>query len=325
MQKKFLVNLTGLLLAILLFWSCKKEIGDKNTDLEVESKSGHGSEKECQLSHLDWGDGSSWDLSYNRKGLADRWVFNNGDGTQNIFTMKYDNHDRLVRGTAEIPEGKFRIEFKYKGRLLVKEQWYNVADNSLFADKINHYDRKERIKMQEDIVSDSKVFYTYDINGNPLTVDLYFGGIIVFSSRFSYEISNRHPYLAIKGLPYTFPFYDAPSIGKRWESGAKYVFYDENGTAIVNSNADAANTVMQKGSRNYLTKLTAYDEVSQSNYVYTFSYQNCTSDWKEDNHPYAPQGMKARGIRSGKINLVVGDKQNVKRQLLEIRQELLRK
>lgn len=325
MKKKLLLNLTGLFLTMILFWNCKKDIVNKDSEVAVESRSGHGQDKECQLSFIDWGDGTSWDLGYNRKGLADRWVFNNGDGTQNIFTMKYDQHDRLFRGTGEIPEGKFRIEFNYKGKLLVTERWYNVADNSLFADKVNYYDRNDRIKRQEDLVSKSKALYTYDPNGNPLTVDLYFDGIIVFSARFSYEISNKHPYRAIKGLPYTFPYYDAPSLGKRWESGAKYIFYDENANPIVFSESDAAKTRMQKGSQNYLTKLTGYDEIAESEYSYTFTYQNCKDDWKQNN--YTSQDMQARNTKviSRKMNFPVGNIQSMKQKLSQIRKELLRK
>jgi hypothetical protein len=63
-------------------------------------------------------------------------------------------------------------------------------------------------------------------------------------------------------------------FGKRHETSDIYTVY-ENGNPIVVLDTDPAQTVMHMTHQNYLSSVTFFDNVSESNMTRNFEYQNC--------------------------------------------------
>ncbi len=75
MKKKLISFSTALLLALLSFTGCQKEILEKDEIPAADNNSGlqtrtGDNQSECQLKHLDYGTGYTLDFKYNRQGLV---------------------------------------------------------------------------------------------------------------------------------------------------------------------------------------------------------------------------------------------------------------
>ncbi|CAN5554866.1 hypothetical protein BH10BAC2_BH10BAC2_40880 [soil metagenome] len=270
-QKLNYASSVTLLYLLLVLTGCKKEITEssENSSSVNSIDANTKNECQCQFTHLII-EGFDHSFHYNQKGLADEWKIDYGYGVHDIYTMEYDNNNRLSKAWYHYyGELTATIDFVWQGNLIIKEHW----DYSGFIfDVINIYDGKgQMIKRKSgDGYSAATKFSPI---GNTPKVDIFFNGTLVQRSEYTYTQPNRNAFLAIRGIPYGFPFV-AFTFSKWWETGDKTTAYD-NGVPIVLWDYDPVQTVIQSGFQNYPSLITYYDRISSSYLTYGFEYQNC--------------------------------------------------
>jgi hypothetical protein len=322
-MKQKLISLSTVMAFVLLFVTgCQKEIQQKEeTSLAENSLQGTANQNngKCQLTHFNV-EGFDNRFHYNNKGLADEWRIDFGDGIPDVFTMKYDDNDQLSQAWYHY-DGQLiaSIEFEWNRKLITEEHW--DYQGYLF-DVVNIYDHKGQMIKRE--FSDGySVATTFSPNGNTPRVDLFYDGELFLKLDFTYNKPNKNPFLAIRGIPYGFPFV-AFTFSNWWETSEKQTVY-ENGIPSVVLDMDPAQTVMQLGFQNYPSLITAYDRIGSSSYHYSFEFQNCgpKSNYIEDNVHSKTQGLKSvkRNPNANLKYLLQGPSEQIKQQLKALRKQ----
>jgi hypothetical protein len=270
-QKKFLPALI-LIASLVAISSCQKSVTETKDEVATKRLPDGILKNQCQLTRMNV-EGFDNQFHYNDKGLVDEWTIDFGFDFPDVYTMEYDNDNKLSRAWYHYDGQLFAtINFEWTGSLLTKENW----DYSGFLfDVINIYDRKGQMIKREASYGHSAIA-EYSSNGNIPVREIYFAGELQQRNEYTFYQPNKNPFLAIRGLPYGFPFviFD---FSKWWETSEKIIDYT-SGSPVVAYDYDPAQTVMQIGFQNYPTLVTHYDLVTNTIVPYSFEYQNCGPD-----------------------------------------------
>jgi hypothetical protein len=269
MKEKFFLPALLLVVSLLAISSCQKSITETKDEVAAKSLPDEMLKNQCKLTHMAL-EGFDFRFHYNSKGLADEWRIDYGTGIPDVYTMEYNNDNHLTRAWYHYDgELQSTIDFEWTGNLLTKENW----DYSGFLfDVVNTYNIKGEMTGRE-------VSYGYSIvsehspNGNAPIRDIFFDGELFYRGEYTFNQANKNPFLAIRGIPYGFPFLTF-EFTKWWETSEKQTYYFD-GDPFVVLDEDPAQTSVQFGFQNYLSGVTHFDVVSNSNIPFGFEYQNC--------------------------------------------------
>ena len=270
-MKKNLLKLICAFLAIgLLIESCQKSINEPKEEIGSVNVSTTIPKNQCQLTYaVDWNSSPNW-FHYNSKGLCDEWKIDFGSGIPDIFTMVYDNSNRLSSAEWHFDGALVgTIQFIWTGKNITTEHW--DLDGFLF-DVVNTWNSKGELIKRE---ASYGIWATMEYSpvGNPVEVLLYLDGELIGSDVLTYNIPNRNPMSAIRGIPYAFPYANYV-FGKFHETSDIYSIYD-NGVPFVVLDTDPKQTKIQFGFQDYPSSITFFDRVSNSFMTRDFEYQNC--------------------------------------------------
>ncbi len=326
-MKKNLISLsTALLLALLSFTGCQKEILEKDETPVSDNNSLQASKGDdnpgCQLKHVDYGTGYTLDFKYNHKGLASEVLLNYSDGYFERHEIFYDRRNRLIR--TKITSLDFPVilyDFYHSGDLITRANGYFEGTNEPWRDIRYSYNRKGQMARLDDIVQELHMRYSYNNQGYNNHGELSFGNDLYYTYDYEFKIPNRNPFLAVPGVPFGFWDVFLPLWNKRWESSNRFVLY-ENGSPLLVLDTDPDQTTMNTGLHNYLLSATKYDMISESFYTESMSYQNCgggcddaTSSIKQQFKPISPVARLHR--------ILTGPAKNIKLQLREYKKQYL--
>jgi hypothetical protein len=299
----------ALLLAVITLASCQKSITEssaiKGSGTNTTSKLPDASLKnQCQLTFaVDWNSNPNW-FHYNNEGLADEWQFDYGSGINDVFSLEYDNSNRLSHSDWHFDGALIAtIDFVWSGNHISSENW---DQGGFLFDVVNTYDQKGQL-IKRDASYGLRAEVEYSPDGNPIRYVAYFDNQILGSDVLTYNQPNRNPFLAAQGLPYGFP-YAAYVFGKRHETSDIYTDYS-SGAPVVGLDTYPAQTVMQMTNQNYVSSVTFFDNVSQSFKIRNFEYQNCGPA----NNASAGQGNSSQASKSS------ADKKSIKRSMFLLR------
>jgi hypothetical protein len=276
---------TGIIIFLYVFLAgCSKEtILPPEEDAAAASIAEHNwNRRECQLIHIDHGNGSTDDFHYNTKGLADEWRIDLGDGSPVIFKMEYNHHQKLIKAKLYSGGALYAtIKFVYANGRIVRDVWYDGESTNVINEIKNTYNKRGQLSVRESSISSIRVVFKNNHQGNTLQSDLYFENNLYLSNSYTYNKFNRNPYLAVNGIPHAFPFYQL-SFGPAWQTGEK-ITMTESGTTTVIKDEDPAATAMKISARGYLNSSKTFERVSSSFINCSFKYQNCCGDDDFDN------------------------------------------
>ncbi|MEP7376575.1 MAG: hypothetical protein ABI675_24470 [Chitinophagaceae bacterium] len=325
MKKKCLTGLAFLLISSLFFPGCQKSVDEPTANEPKEELASRGSHNnsqkdQCQFAHLII-EGFEHVYHYNSKGLADEWHINYGDGVyHDVYTMEYDKYNRLIKAWYHY-DGAWvaTIDFVWKGKLITEEHW---DYSGYIFDVVNIYNRKDQMIKREISDGGYSAATQFSPNGNTPKVDIFFGGELIQRAEYTYYKPNKNPFLAIRGIPYGFPFV-AFTFSQWWETSDKTTAY-ENGVPTVLWDFDPAKTKLQFGFQNYPSLITYYDRVSASVQTYGFEFQNCERGGNHNDHSKATdfsllQSAKAN-INTKKTALLrMGPPELIEKQIEEMK------
>jgi hypothetical protein len=268
MKKNLLKILASLVLTVLLFSNCKKEteqlpVVNDVQDEQVAKHDDDGDNK-CQLRRVDFGNNQFYEFHYNHKGLADKWHIEYGGGDFSDYQMMYSNRNRIIQTHHIQPFlGNVNYKFYYTGNFITHVTGHDESSGELVADIYFWYNRKGQMVKQDDIAADIHSSYFYNNRGLNTRTDVDYGieANVIIESHHKYDIPNRNPYLALKGVEFGFPFPDWPLFGSRLLSQDSVIFYDE-GIPFLVSNYDPAKTRIETGIHNYVTHAYYFDKAS---------------------------------------------------------------
>jgi hypothetical protein len=269
MKKNLLMNLTLALFAALLISGCKKAMTESTEETVQTNLPDASLKNQCQLTRLNI-EGFDHHFHYNSQGLADEWRIEYGSGIPDVYTMEYDNDNKLSRAWYHY-NGELigTVEFEWAKNLLTEEHW----DYSGFLfDVLNIYDKKDQM-IKREISYGYTATIDYSPIGNVSKAEIFFDGELLDSREYTYNIPNRNAFLAIRGIPYGFPFVWFV-FSKWWETSEKITVF-QNGIPYLIYDPDPAQIVMQLGFQNYPIAIVNYDRVSNTYNPYGFEYQNC--------------------------------------------------
>jgi hypothetical protein len=334
MKKNLLKILTGLVLTVLLFSNCKKETEQLPIVVDVQdeqvAKHDDDDDNKCQLRRVDFGNNQFYEFHYNRKGLADTWHIDYGGGDFIDYQMMYNNRNRIIKTHLTQPFlGNVNYKFYYAGNFITRITGHDEASGELVADIYFMYNRKGQMVKQDDIAADYHNRYFYNNRGFNTRTDFYIGPDLFVESHNKYDIPNRNPYLAVKGLEFGFPFPEWQSFNKRLLSQDSVILYDEGEPFLIND-YDPAKTRIQTGIHNYVTHAYYFDRASfiHRNRNIIFTYQNCRDN--DDNNNFdktpAPSPVTKAGPLSpiDRLNKILSQpSKNIKQELKEFRKQYL--
>jgi hypothetical protein len=304
MKTKSVITKSIIILLYVLLAGCSKEtILPPDKDAAASSIAEHNwNRRECQLTHIDHGNGSTEDFRYNTKGLADEWRIDLGDGSPVVFKMEYNHHQKLIK--AKLYSGGVlyaTIKFVYTNGRIVRDVWYDGESANVINEIKNTYNKRGQLIVRESSISGIRVVFKNNYQGNTLQSDLYFENNLYLSNGYTYNKFNRNPYLSVNGIPHAFPFYQL-NFTPAWASSEKITMI-EGATATVIKDEDPIATTMKTGTRSFLTSLNTFERVSGSNVNCSFKYQNCCGDDDYDNSNASTQ-LVPEEIMTNKNNLL---------------------
>lgn len=318
MQKLLLIP-PYLLLAALLLVGCQKSINESAGETLARTIPDASLKNQCQLTRLNI-EGFDHHFHYNSQGLADEWRIEYGSGIPDVYTMEYDNDNRLSRAQYHYNGDLIgTVEFEWVKNLITEEHW----DYSGFLfDVLNIYDAKDQM-IKREISYGYTATIDYSPIGNLSKGEIFFDGELLDSRDYTYNIPNRNPFLAIRGIPYGFPFISFV-FSKWWETSEKITVF-ENGIPYLIYDTDPAQIVMQLGFQNYPVAIVNYDRISNTYVPYGFEYQNCGPENNSSAKIINPAGSQTshRITNNGrKISLLkTGPPEQVRKQLAQLRKQ----
>ena len=322
MKKNYLQHMGYLLLSLLLFIGCTKDLKQVNIDDGITDR--QNNKNECALVSVTSEFGTQA-YTYNQRGLLDQTDISSYDG---YFKMEYNALGRLIK-SRYYSEGALvnTIVFGYQYDHVVKETWYDV-DTQVKDDEIFYtYNRKGKVSKSKSTINDYSTVYKYTPDGsNVLEYDLYFGGIINYTQQFTFlPAHHKDPFLAAPGLSTGFPFINGGTSESKWYSTSeKDISYDEKGmNPEVTLDQDPAKTIVKFNQHDYVTATDFFDNLTQEYSHFRFVYENCGNDEGDD----VNSSPKKRIVPTNKINplalLRPGSAKSIKEQLKELRGRLL--
>ena len=328
MKKKLISLSTALLLALLTFTGCQKEIQEQQTSTDPENESlsrdGNGEDKnKCRLTNFTYPYGE-YSYHYNRQGLADEWDITD----YGLFKQEYNSKGRLTKSRLYV-EGSLinTILFLYDNNRVVKEIWYN-GNTSEIGDEIFYtYDRKGNMVRQESFMNDYYTIATFTSQGNTATWKFFYGGEPYYEGYLTYNRPFKNPYLAVHGIEHGFPFINPSYNANKWcPSSEKLIIFDENGNPVVLFDYDPSQTIWQRGNQNYPLSATYYNLVNETWGSYVFEYENCGR--RGGNDDYNTQAAhSSSSTASRKTNRMMllkhHSSKTIKEQMREIRKQLI--
>lgn len=302
MKTKSVIRKGIVVLLYVLLAGCSKEtVLPPEENAAAASIAEHNwNRRECQLTHIDHGNGSTDDFHYNAKGLADEWRIDPGDGSPVIFKMEYGRNQKLIKAKLYAGGALYStIKFIYANGRIASDVWYDGESNNIINEIKNTYNKRGQLIVRESSISGIRVVFKNNHQGNTLQSDLYFENNLYLSNSYTYNQFNRNPYLAVKGIPHAFPFYQL-NFGPAWQTSEK-VTITESGTTTIIKDEDPAATIMKISAGGYLNSVTAFERVNNSNINCNFKYQNCCGDDNFDNSAASAQ-LAAEETLPYKIN-----------------------
>lgn len=279
MKKFFFTDISLMLVIVLFFFSCQKEVKQLNPKTDLQSASTNSKEKTgCHLVYANFGN-SFYKYHYNNSGLADEWEISD----YGTFRQEYDAGGRLI--TSRQYDGTdlvFTIYFFYHDKKVVKEIWYNGNTTDVYDEVFYTYNEKEQIVRSESFINDYYTIFKYTPPGNIAEWHFYLGGNPFYSSYITYGKPFKNPLLAVPGIEYSFPSLNG-AYSKWWGDGGKLVAYDENGNPEVLYEYDPQQAVWQGGPQHYPLALNNFDLISATWVLQTFEYENCGSSVDNSN------------------------------------------
>lgn len=279
MRKYFINAATILVLSMILFAGCKKEVTDPgtiNSEEENATLENNRNEKNsCRLINLNWHAAGVWQFHYNDKGLADQWIIDFDFGTIKE-TIYYDNHERLIRAEEDFfGVANYVYTFYYSGKHLTRITRANVDLPEDASDFTLAYNWKGQIIRQDDNILDQHVLMSYDAIGNCTRTDIYFGSDLVFSDIYTFNKPVRNPKQNIPGVDIGFPFYGTGGITDKWWFTSNKTIDAFAGTPTLVNDYDPSKTTIETGNNHLPFAASYYDRVSQSIVDISFDYENC--------------------------------------------------
>jgi hypothetical protein len=289
MKTKSVITKGIIVLLYVFLAGCSKEnILPPEEDAAASIAEHNWNRRECQLTHIDHGNGSTDDFHYNTKGLADEWRIDLGDGSPVIFKMEYNHHQKLIKAKLYSGEALYAtIKFVYVNGRIVRDVWYDGESTNVINEIKNTYNKKGQLSVRESSISGIKVVFKNNHRGNTLQSDLYFENNLYLSNSYTYNQFNRNPYLSVNGIPHAFPFYQL-NFGPAWQTGEKITMM-ESGTTTIIKDEDPAATTMKIGNRGYLNSSKTFERVNGTYINCGFKYQNCCGDNDFDNSAASAQ------------------------------------
>lgn len=303
---------------LIVISSCQKSITESNTEAVAKVPDASLKNK-CQLTHMAL-EGFDFRFHYNSKGLADEWQVDYGTGIPDVYTMEYNNNNRLSRGWYHYDGFLLAtIDFVWIGNRLTTEIW----DYSGFPFEVeNIYDVKGQI-IRREISYGFTAKTQYSPNGNILVRDILIGDELIQRRDYTYNQPNKNPFLAIQGLPYGFPFISF-DFSPWWETSEKITEYSA-GSPLVTFDEDPAQTVMHIGFQNYPAAVDHFDLVNNSPVLFSFEYQNCGPEGNQPtkiNSSSASQPSLRSNANAKKLSLIkTAPPAAVKKQLEQLRKK----
>jgi antitoxin component YwqK of YwqJK toxin-antitoxin module len=328
MKKKLISLSTALLLALLSFTGCQKEIEEEqNIDPETESlsKGDNGGDKnECRLTNFTFTYGE-YNYHYNNRGLCDEWDISD----YGLFKQEYNSRGRLSTSRLYV-EGSLinTIRFFYENDKVVREVWYN-GNTSEIGDEIFYtYNRKGKMVKLESFLNDYYTIATFTPQGNTSSWKFFIGGSPFYEGYLKHTRPIKNPYLSVHGIEHGFPFVNPSYNSDEWFAAAeKIIIFDENGDPVVLHDYDASQTIWQRGQQNYPLSATYYDLISGTWHPYTFEYENCgRSGGNDDFNAGIAQPSSSASRKLNPIMLLKRhSSKSIKEQAREIRMQLKNK
>ena len=266
MKKNYLRLSGSFLLVSLVFAGCQKTGKEFNEQIAQESKGGNDNNHDkCQLIGYAQSDGYAEAYQYNHKGLVDKMSLDYGGGYVEEYDIKYDHKNRIKssRFTAPLylPGDAVNYTFYNDGKLTTRVTVHLESSGDLWSDIYYTYNRKGQMIKQDERVNDQHSRFYYDEKGFNTRTEYYLGSELFYKFLNKYDIPNRNPFLALKGVDFWFMSLFSPLWDKRFNSSATYIYYD-NGNPVVFLEDDPAQTIHQAGSNNYLTRAQYYDNIA---------------------------------------------------------------
>src|SRR5688572_5791795 len=270
-------------------------------------------QNQCQLTRLVV-PGFHNQFRYNEKGLVDEWSMHFGDGIPQVYSMNYDNNNKLTQAWMHYQGDLIAtINFTWTGNLLTNEHWNWLGFE---FDYVNTYDNKGQ-RIESEGTDGFSTTTKWSPIGNAEQTDIFLNGVILQSGEYTFNQPNKNPYLAVRGLPYGFPLLNL-TFSKWWETSEK-ISINDGGAPLVVYELDPLQTVFQFGSQNYLAEANHFDIVSNSAIDYSFEYQNCGP---ANNNPARMSGSQSQAStkKSGRpVLLKMGSSELISKQLKERR------
>ena len=248
----------------LLMSACKKE------GLQVGDIGKAGG---CNLTEIDWGGLFKWNFSYNEKGLADVWAIDYGKGDINTFKIKYDQSGRLASSNGYDGAGKliYTTSFTYVDIRIASQSWSDILNGTQSVTTFT-YNKNGEIVREDDNADDLHYFLTYDNFGNCTKSDQYIGKKLYFSDNYEFNVPVVNPLLTVTGINLIFPLGGVGYFNKFWFSRNLSYTYDDKGTAYETNDFKASAKDFVKRPEDFPTSVNYYDAVSESPYLFAFSY-----------------------------------------------------
>jgi len=276
MKKNLLLPISTLLLTLVFFYSCQKDL-KTNSDYPAQAAAKENSKSECRLSYHDWPTAASFQFHYNANGLADEWIMDFGYGTI-TETMTYDNNGRLIHAYEDFFGEPYEYDLVYSGRTLthITRSPVNFPD---FAStmELTYNSKGENIR-QDDNVNDVHVIMEYDVMGNCTKTSLYFGTDLYYVDEYTFSLPARNPRAAVPGVNIGFPFYGTAGFTDKWTFSSNRTTIYDAGVPFLFNDYDPAQTTMNTGNHNYPVSADYYDIVTDANYILTYEYENCNGN-----------------------------------------------
>lgn len=333
MKKNFLKTFWSLIFSVLLFSGCQKITQEELMSEDPEQANSRINDDDdnnnCRLQSLvtDWGYSESF--SYNPKGLANMWLIDYGGGDYFEHKITYDKKNKIkatrVIAPVFLPGDAINYTFYSKGNLTTRALGY-LESGPIWADYNYSYNNKGQMIRLDETVNDVHTRYYYDKKGYCRRSDYYIGTELTLTLLMDFEISNKHPYLAVNGVDFGFPFEIFNVFDKRWNSFGSWIMYD-NGTPIVVNEDDPAQTVIHTGRGNYATYAKYFDIPSESFYEMTFNYSNCNGGHDEDNGKVMPatsvKQNRPMPVAESLKKILGTHSKNMKQELSDFKRQIL--